>query len=58
MACCGELLDETGIVFEIEADVVGLVFEHGHAFDAKAEGEAGVFGAVDASVFVSMPVPT
>ena len=45
------MLDEAGIVFEVKTDVVGLVFEHGHALDAETEGEAGVLVAVDAAVF-------
>ena len=46
----GELLEEAGVVLEIEADVVGLVLEHGHALDAETEGKAGIFLAVDAAV--------
>ncbi len=46
----GELLQEAGVVLEVEADVVGLVLEHGHALDAESEGEAGVLLAVDAAV--------
>ena len=45
-----ELAEETDVVLEVEADVVGGVFEHGHALNAEAEGEAAVFFAVDAAV--------
>ena len=48
---CFELLQEADIVFEVESDVVGAIFEHGHAFDAEAEGETAVFGTVDTAVF-------
>ena len=48
---CLELLQETDIVLEIEADVIGTVLEHGHAFDSEAEGETAVFGTVDTAVF-------
>ena len=43
-------MEEAEVVFEVEADVVGAVFEHGHALDAEAEGEAAVLLAVDAAV--------
>ena len=57
LAGCGaELLEEAEVVFEVEADVVGAVFEHGHAFDAEAEGEAAVLLAVDAAVFEDVGV--
>ena len=46
-----ELLQEADVVLEIEADVVGAVFEHGHALNAESESEPAVFGAVDAAVF-------
>ena len=58
---CFELLQETDIVLEVEANVVGTVLKHGHAFDAKTEGETAVFGAVDTAVFQdvgsTMPQP-
>ena len=48
---CLELLQETDIVLEVEADVIGAVLEHGHTLNAEAESETAVFGAVDAAVF-------
>ena len=42
-----ELLQKPQVVFVEEADIGDAEFSHGEAFDAKAEGPAGVFFAVD-----------
>jgi hypothetical protein len=41
-----ELAEEADIVLEEDLDVVDLVFEHGQAIDAHAEGEAADFFGV------------
>ena len=50
MHFCGglELIQEPQVVFVEQADVGDAVFAHSEAFDAEAEGPAGVFFAVDA----------
>ena len=51
-----ELPQEPDVVFEEQADVFYSIFEQGDAFDAHAEGEAGVFLAVDADIFEDVGV--
>src|SRR5690606_8018750 len=46
----GELPQEAAVVFEEAAQVVDAVAQHGQAFNAQAEGEAGVALGVDADV--------
>jgi hypothetical protein len=41
-----ELLQETHVVFEEEAQVVYLVFQHGDAFYSHSESKSGVFTVV------------
>src|SRR5690348_13413231 len=45
-----ELPKEPDVVFDEAADVLDGVLSHGDAFDAQAEGPAGVFFGVDAAV--------
>src|SRR3954466_7740181 len=45
-----ELFEEAEVVFDEEADVVDAVLAHGDAFDAEAEGPAGVNFRIDFAV--------
>ena len=46
LECRVELVEETHVVLEIEAQVFHAVFEHRDAFNTHAEGEARVFFGV------------
>ena len=51
-----KLFQKPHIVFEEEAQVVDLEFEHGDSFDAHSKGKAGVFVAIDVAVFENLRV--